>query len=123
VKDLRDKLDARSKDHSIGSLFGLLGGKAQQRTIELHGAISNFYADDQRMLQLFNETLDLAERAIRDVEEILGPPGTSNPYNLPEAANMLGTYSVLFDGPNRQLQGLANIMSDAQSALLSGADN
>src|SRR5262249_53681243 len=41
---LRDKLDSQSKDHSWGSLFGLLGAKAQLRTLELHGTISNFYA-------------------------------------------------------------------------------
>jgi hypothetical protein len=123
VRQLRDKLDARSKDRSWGSLFGLLGTKAQQRTLELHGTISNFYADDQRMIELFNQTLALAETAVKDIEDVLGPPGAANPYNVPQAAEILGIYSVLFDVPNRELHGLADIMSDAQSALITAKAN
>jgi|GEM_PF-1432647 len=120
IRQLRDKLDARSKDRSWGSLFGLLGAKAQQRTLELHGTISNFYADDQKMIDLFNQTLELAERAIQDVEEVLGPAGIANPYNIPIAAEILGTYSVLFGAPNRELHALADIMNKAQSVLITG---
>jgi hypothetical protein len=123
VRELRDKLDAYSKDQSWGSLFGLLGKKARQRSLELHGAISNFYADDQKMIDLFNQTLDLAEGAIKDVEDVLGPPGTANPYNVPVAAEILGTYSLLFGKPNKQLHRLADIMSEAQSALITAKTN
>ncbi|MEP7375908.1 MAG: hypothetical protein ABI675_21105 [Chitinophagaceae bacterium] len=118
VRQLRDKLDARSKERTWGSFFGLLGAKAQKRTLELHGTISNFYADDQRMIDLVSQTLDLAENAIKDIENVIGPRGVSNPYNVPIAAEVLGTYALLFDSPNQQLQGLANIMSEAQSALI-----
>jgi chromosome segregation ATPase len=118
VRQLRDKLDGQTTDRSWGSLFGLLGSKAKQRTTELHDAISNFYADDQRMIDLINKTLDLAEQAIKDIDEILGPPGTANPYNVPIAAETMGTYSVLFSGPNKELNRLADIMSEAQTALI-----
>lgn len=117
VKELRDKLDSRTKDRSWGSLFGLLGKSAQKRTIELHGTISNFYADDQRMIELFTQTLALAEQAIKDVGEVLGPSGTLNPYNIPEAAEMLGTYAVLFARPNKELHKLADTMSEVQASL------
>jgi hypothetical protein len=118
VRQLRDKLDTRSKDRSWGSLFGLLGAKAEKRTLELHSTISNFYADDQRMIEFFGQTLALAEGAIKDVEEVLGPPGTTNPYNVPQAAAMLGSYSVLFEAPSKQLHELADAMSDVQSDLI-----
>lgn len=117
VGQLRDKLDARSKDRSYGSLFGLLGTKAHKRTIELNGTISNFYADDQRMIELLKQTLDLAESAIKDIEEVIGPRGTANPYNVPAAAELLGVYAVLFDAPNKELHGLADMMNEAKSAL------
>ena len=74
VGQLRDKLDTRTKDRSWGSLFGLLGAKEEKRTLELHGTISNFYAEDERMIELFEQTLDLAEKEIKDVEGVLGPP-------------------------------------------------
>lgn len=118
VGELRDKLDARSKERSFGSLFGLLGAKAQQRTLELHGVVGEFYADDQRMIDLFNQTLDLTALAIKDVEDALGPPGISNPYNVPVAAEILGTYSVLFDGPDKELHQLADSMSEVKSSLI-----
>lgn len=117
VRQLRDKLDGQTIDRSWGSLFGLLGSKAKQRTIELHSTISNFYADDQRMIDLFNTTLDLAEQAIRDIDETLGSPGTANPYNVPIAAETMGTYSAIFSEPNKELNRLADIMSEAQTAL------
>jgi hypothetical protein len=117
VRQLRDDLDKRTESKSSGSLFGLLGGKAQKRTIELHGSISNFYADDQRMIELLNQTLNLTDNAIKDVEDAIGPPGMANPYNVPAAAQMLGTYSLLFREPNRELNRLADVMSEARTAL------
>ncbi len=35
MRALRDKLDARTESRSWGTMFGLLGGKAKQRAIEL----------------------------------------------------------------------------------------
>jgi hypothetical protein len=118
VRELRNKLDARTRKRSWGSLFGLLGVKAQKRTLELHQAISNFYADDQRMIDLFKQTLDLTEKAVKEVESVLGPPGTANPYNLPKAAEILGIYAVLFKAPNQELDALADIMSETKAALI-----
>lgn len=118
VRQLRDKLDTRTKDKSWGSLFGLLGAKAQERTMELHSTISNFYADDELMIEFFTQTLDLAASAIKDVNEVLGPPATMNPYNVPQAAAILGSYSVLFEAPTTQLHELADVMSDVQSDLV-----
>lgn len=117
VRALRDKLDARTETRSWGSLFGLLGAKAQQRTLELHGTLSNFYADDQRMIELFRQTLELAEKGIKDVEDALGPPGMVNPYNVPAAAAILRTYAVLFDAPQNELHRLADVLSEARTAL------
>jgi hypothetical protein len=117
VRVLRDKLDARTKSRSWGSLFGLFGAKAQQRSLELHGTLSNFYADDQRMIELFRLTLELAENAIKDVEGALGPPGIANPYSVPAAASILQIYAVLFDAPQNELHRLADILGDAQTAL------
>jgi hypothetical protein len=53
------------------------------------------------MILLINQMLELAESGIKDVENALGPPGMANPYNLPEAAAILGTYAVLFKAPQK----------------------
>jgi hypothetical protein len=117
VRTLRDKLDARTQDRSWGSLFGLLGNRARQRAGELASSLSNFYADDQRMIDLFQETLRLAEMAIDDVDEALGPRGRASPYNVPTAAEVLGTYATLFERPERELHALADGLSQAATAL------
>jgi hypothetical protein len=117
VRALRDKLDARTESRSWGSMFGLFGTKAQQRSLELHGSLSNFYADDQRMIDLFRQTLELAESGIKDVENALGPPGMASPYNVPAAAAVLQTYAVLFDAPQNELHRLADVLNEAGTAL------
>jgi len=119
VRALRDKLDAQSNDRSWGSMFGLLGENSRARAAELASSLSNFYADDQRMIDLFQQTLSLAELAISDVEDALGPRGLASPHNLSSAAEVLHAYAVLFDKPEKDLHSLADVLSDAASALRS----
>jgi hypothetical protein len=117
VRRLRDKLDARTKTRAWGSMFELFGSKARKRSQELHSALSNFYADDQRMIELLSESLALTEKAVAEVEDSLGPPGTANPYNVPIAAQVLGLYAGLFRSPNDELHGLADELNQVRMAI------
>jgi len=117
VKKLRDKLDARTKTHTWGSMFELFGSKARKRAQELHRVISNFYADDQTMISLLEDTLELAEKALAEVEDALGPPATQNPYNVPVAAKVLGVYALLFRGPHNELQRLADDLNQTRMEI------
>jgi hypothetical protein len=116
VRQLRDKLDARAKTKT-GSMFKLFGLKAQKRAQELYSALSDFYADDQRMIDLISDNLKLAEQALTEVEDTIGPPGTANPYNVPMAAQVLGLYAVLFRNSHGDLETLADELNDARVAL------
>jgi hypothetical protein len=118
VRILRDKLDAATETRTYGSLFGLFGNKARKRSMELSSILGNFYADDQRMIELVQLTLELAENGIRDVESALGPPGVANPYNVPTAAETLGIYAVLFKDPQKQLHKLADMLSTGMAPLV-----
>jgi hypothetical protein len=117
VAELRDKLDAQAGSRPWSSMWGLLGVKARRRAAELSGTLSNFYADDRRMIDLISGTLKLAERGIKDVEKALGPPGTADPWRVPEAAAILGTFAVLFEKPQEELQGLADELSRVEAEL------
>jgi hypothetical protein len=119
VKKLRDKLDARTKKRTWGSMFDLFGtsSKARKRAQELHSIISNFYADDQRMIDVLNDCLTLTEKVLAEVEESLGPPATQNPYYVPKAAQVLGVYAVLFRTPQEELDSLADDLNDAIVAI------
>lgn len=117
ARTLRDKLDAKTESRSWGSMFGLLGKQWRERSTELSSSLSSFYADDQRMIQVIHQTLGIAEQAMKDVNAVLGPPGSANPYNVPRAAETLGVYAVLFEPPHEQLQELADDLSKASAAL------
>jgi chromosome segregation ATPase len=119
VRKLRDKLDARTKTHTWGSMFELFSSKARKRSQELSSALSNFYADDQQMIKLLSDSLDLAEKALAEVENALGPPGIQNPYNVPIAAQILGLYAVLFRTTDQQLDTLADDLNNARIAIAS----
>ncbi|HKE46466.1 MAG TPA: hypothetical protein VKB52_00255 [Rhodanobacteraceae bacterium] len=117
VRALRDKLDARTESRAWGSMFELIGGKARQRSMELNSALSNFYADDQNMITLLEQMFRLANAALDEVESALGPPGTQNPYSVPVAASVLGTYAQLFKQSEAGLDALADDLSKAAAAL------
>jgi len=117
VRKLRDQLDARTKTHAWNSMFQLFSSKKRKRAQELHSVISNFYADDQRMIQLLEDTFALAEKALADVNEVLGPPATQNPYNVPLAAKVLGTYALLFQAPHKELHSLADNLDETRTAI------
>lgn len=117
VRQLRDKLDARTKTHTWGSMFELLGSKARKRSQELHSTLANFYADDQRMIELISDSLSLAEKALAEVEDALGPPGVASPYNVPVAAQVLGSYAQLFRAPHDELHSLADELTQARIAI------
>jgi len=117
VAKLRDRLDARTKAHTWGSMFELFGSKVRKRSQELASALSSFYADDQRMLQALTDNLDLAEAALAEVENALGPPAIANPYNVPIAAQILGIYAEIFRDPHRQLDSLADELNNARIAI------
>ena len=118
IRKLRDKLDARTKTHNWGSMFELFGSKARKLSQELHSVLSNFYADDQGMIQLLTDSLALTERALAEVEDALGPPGIANPYNVPLAAQVMGLYAVLFRAPHDELQCLADDLNQARMAIV-----
>jgi hypothetical protein len=69
------------------------------------------------MIQLLEETLELAKKALAEVEDVLGPPATQNPYNVPIAAKVLGAYALLFRAPHEELQSLADDLNQTRMAI------
>lgn len=118
VEALRQKLDASSETPGWGTMFGLLGAKAKERSAEMVSNLHSFYGSDEHMIDLIRSMLALAESGMREVQAQLGPPGMADPANLALAARMLGVYAVAFDEPYRQLNELADELSDARTDLL-----
>jgi len=118
VGKLLQKLDSSTKSRAWGSMFGLLGEKAKKRSQEMYSTLSTFYGNDQRMIDLIERTMKLAERALKDVQKELGPPGITYPNNLRSAATMLGAYADLFEAPNRDLATLAGELEAAKNHMI-----
>ena len=117
IRELRDGLNARLDRTSWSAMFGLLGIKAGQGRDELASTISNFYADDLRMILAIEQILHLAETALTDVDQSLGEAGVARPYNVPRAARMLGAYSVMFREPEQELNDLVDKLHEAVREL------
>lgn len=119
VRLIRDSLNARTRSKGWTSMFGLLGVKGRQRATELADTLSDLYADDQRMIELIQRMLRLAQKAISDVDKALGPPGTAYPRNVASASAVLRTYAAVFEEPQKKLDDLADSLTDAANALSS----
>lgn len=106
IRRLRDELDGQAAKRNKWSLFGLLGSKAQERSIELSGILSEFYGADERMIAAIEEMLDLANAAVDDVDTALGDPGYARSFNVERAAGRLNTYAAVFKESQDQLDQL-----------------
>jgi hypothetical protein len=123
VRVLRDALDAQSRSRSWGSMFGLVGVKGRRRATELASRLSGFYADDQQMIEVIQRMLKVAQKALRDVDQALGPPGMAYHYNVATAATLLQTYAVVFDEPQKELDDLVDALSDAATSFATSRPN
>lgn len=120
IGKLRDKLNDKSSGRSWSRMFNLVGIRAGHKRDQLALTIGSFYSDDLRMIGVVENTLALAEQALADVDDSLGPPGQQDPYNVPRAAEMLAVYSGMYKEPHKKLQQLADDMSNAASSLERG---
>jgi hypothetical protein len=108
IRKLRDALNARAEGRQWWSTFTLLGVKDQQRAQELWSKLSDFYADDLRMIDAIELMLTTAERAIDEVSAALGGPGLAYPQLVLEAAAVLKVYDSVFRDSQRDLVKLAD---------------
>jgi len=118
VRTLRDRLEARTKAKTWGSMFQLLGVKTLQRSQKLSSDLSGLYADDQRMIGLLQDSLGLTEKVLVEVEDSLGAPGTADVHNVPIAAQVLGVYAVIFRASHDELDNLADDLDQACRAFV-----
>jgi hypothetical protein len=117
IRAIRDSLNARSRSKSWTSMFGLLGIKGRNQAANLANTLSNFYADDQRMIEVIQTMLKLSQRALREVDAALGPPGTAHVQQVDTARAVLGVYAGVFKQPQEDLENLAETLTDTANSL------
>ena len=103
VRAVRDSLDARGRTKGWGSMFGMLGQQGRRDAQHLAGVLSNFYADDERLVEAVTSMLRLADRAVKDVQKALAPGGVASPAYIGEAAAVIQVYAAVFARPEREL--------------------
>lgn len=118
VRLLRDDLDRRAGEKNMTSLFGLLGGKARERSLELSNILSQFYGADEEMINAIKDMLKLANGAIADVTAALGKKDDML-YGMyvPRAASRLKFYAKTFQQSQEELDQLVDDL-DAQIRAL-----
>lgn len=118
VGQARDKLNELAGDkNDWTAMFRLFSSKRREMDARLASSLSNFYADDQRMLDLIETVLHLSEVALSEADEALGPAGTASPDSIGTAAAVLGVYSAAFKQSEADLTALVETLQDSVKAL------
>jgi hypothetical protein len=117
IRQIRDDLTSQKRGSSWSRMFALIGLQSGRKRDELAATMSEFYADDQRMIELIESTMNLAQAALKDVDKSLGPAGHAYAINVPVAAKMLGLYADMFTEPHQALQALADNLNETANAL------
>lgn len=120
ISDIRDDLDRLAgKSDWWSPMFRLLGVSSKKQADELARRLSNFYADDARMVEAIMMMLRVAEQVIEEVNEALGGAGGHHPSRVPVAAKVLETYAAAFKQSRADLDSLEESMTE-QIAKLKG---
>jgi hypothetical protein len=118
IREARDKLNEIGGDRSDWTaMFRLFDADRRELSTKLAGMLSNFYADDQRMLELIKNILSLSQSALAEADEALGPAGTASPQNVRIAATVLNIYADAFKQSEEGLSTLVKKLEDAVDAL------
>lgn len=101
---------------SFWELFDITG-LSRQRATDVGAKFNDLYVVDERIVDLFHTLLNAAERALRDVGDTLGAPGSADPANVSAAAQVLGEYSVEFRLVEQGAQDLSRQLENEIRAL------
>jgi predicted component of type VI protein secretion system len=118
VGKARDKLNDLAGDKSDwAAMFRLFGKRRREMNTRLAGSLSNYYADDQRMIELIETILNLSQAALNEADEALGPAGMASPYSVGTAAAVLNVYAAAFKQSEADLAALVKTLEGSVDAL------
>ena len=118
VREARDKLNALAGNRGDwAAMFRLFGDQRRQRDTELASALSNFYADDQRMIDVIERMMRFSETALDEANEALGPAGHADPYKATDAAAVLNVYAAVFKQSGKELDALVKTLEETAQQL------
>ena len=98
-------------------MFRLFGNNRRTMNTRLGQALSTFYADDQRIVELFTRILDSIRAALVEADEALGPAGTASPDRVGAAAAVLNVYAAAFKQSEADLTALVRTLEGSAAAF------
>jgi hypothetical protein len=118
VGKARDKLNELAGDkRNWAAMFRLFGKRRGQMDARLAGTLSNFYADDQRIIELIERILKLSQTVLKDADKALGPAGMASPDRVQTAAAVLNIYADAFKQSEEDLVALVKALEESVDAL------
>jgi hypothetical protein len=118
VGKARDKLNELAGDkRDWTAMFRLFGTRRRQMDTRLAGTLSNFYADDQRIIELIETILKLSQAVLKEADKALGPAGMASPDQVRTAAAVLNIYADAFKQSEADLEGLIKTLEESVDAL------
>lgn len=118
IRNDRDTLNELAGDkNDWTAMFRLFGKQRREREIELAAKLSDFYADDQRIIEVITQIMSISEAALAEADEALGPAGTASPDRVGLAASVLNVYAQVFKQSEKRLAALVKTLERAAVAL------
>lgn len=117
IKHHVDQLRKGAGGLSLDKLLLLFGIDSAKRDKEFSDALEKIYDDEKQGYILVERLSQALQRALNEVGDALGPPGTALPANVPQAAVLLGEYAAAFGALETQGNYLALELQQSIDAL------
>ncbi len=118
IRDHANTLEECAQRRGLANLFELFGLKSAEREARLSDGLRQIYDEEMQFHSNVWNMRMILERALDDIGQRLGPPGTMQASNIPAAASALGEYAEYFSKLESeanyaalQLERLVNQMS------------
>jgi hypothetical protein len=102
VRKHAEKIDQSAKTGRFDKVFRFLGLKSPEREQELGKKLHNLANEDFEVANSAETMLQCLEKALREVQDALGPGATMSTQNVPAAAALLAKYGPAFDETERK---------------------
>jgi hypothetical protein len=98
-------------------MLRLFRKQRKELTAQLASRLSEFHADDQRMIETSLESWICRRVHFAEADEALGPPATASPCKVEAAAAVLGVYAAVFKPSEAELSALVKTLESSVAAL------
>ena len=96
IEEHAEAIRKKAKPTVLTSISEVLGLRSTEREQQLADALQGIYNEEMEYHRGVYQMANAVQKALKAVQDELGPPGTIVPEKVPSAAKVLGEYAVAF---------------------------